>query len=196
MVGVFGSWFLMSLGVGRRTLFLYGLCGLFVTLLILGLLGIPDDRGAASLATGVIMLVWAAFYQLTVGTIAFSLVAELSTRRLQIKTVALGRALYNVVAIICNVLTPYMLNSTAWNWGNYAGFFWSGTCFLSLIYTYFRVPEPSGRTFAELDILFERRISARKFKQTKVDAFDQTVEGGAIQEYEEKIHQVENVQKA
>jgi SP family general alpha glucoside:H+ symporter-like MFS transporter len=165
-------------------------------LLILGFLGIPDDRNAASLATGAIMLVWAAFYQLTVGTIAFSLVAELSTRRLQIKTVALGRAMYNVVAIVCNVLTPYMLNPTAWNWSNYAGFFWSGSCFLAIIYTYFRVPEPSGRTFAELDLLFERRVSARKFKQTKVDAFAEAVEGSAIQEYEQKIHEIENVQKA
>ena len=43
------------------------------------------------------MLVWALFYQLTVGTIAYSLVAELSTRRLQIKTVVLGRNAYNVV---------------------------------------------------------------------------------------------------
>lgn len=60
-------------------------------------------------------------------TLAFSLVAEMSTRRLQIKTVALGRAAYNVAAIISNVLTPYMINPTAWNWGNYAGFFWGGS---------------------------------------------------------------------
>lgn len=60
-------------------------------------------------------------------TIAFSLVAEMSTRRLQIKTVALGRAAYNVAAIVVNVLTPYMINPTAWNWGNYAGFFWGAT---------------------------------------------------------------------
>jgi SP family general alpha glucoside:H+ symporter-like MFS transporter len=30
MVGVFGSWILMTLGVGRRSLYLYGLCGLFI----------------------------------------------------------------------------------------------------------------------------------------------------------------------
>lgn len=108
----------------------------------------------------------------SVRTLAFSLVAEMSTRRLEIKTVALGRAAYNIAAIISNVLTPYMINPTAWNWGNYAGFFWGGSCFLVLIYAYFRVPEPSGRTFAELDILFERKVPARKFKTTEVNAFD------------------------
>ena len=104
--------------------------------------------------------------------------------------------MYNIVAIICNVLTPYMLNPSAWNWQNFAGFFWAGACFLSIIYTYFRIPEPSGRTFAELDILFERGVSARKFKKTDVDAFEERVEGGAMQQYEKKIHDVENVQRA
>ena len=126
MVGVFGAWFLMSIGIGRRSLYLYGLCGLCSMLFILGFLGLVPHahKKEASLATGSIMLVWAMFYQLSVGTVCYSLVAELSTRRLQIKTVVLGRNLYNIVGIICSVLTPYMLNPGAWNWGNYAGFFW------------------------------------------------------------------------
>ena len=101
ILGVFGSWFLMSLGFGRRSLYLYGLCGLFIMLMILGFLGLASDRNAASIATGAIMLVWATCYQLTVGTVCYSLVGEMSTRRLQIKTVALGRATYIIVAIIC-----------------------------------------------------------------------------------------------
>jgi SP family general alpha glucoside:H+ symporter-like MFS transporter len=37
--------------------------------------------------------------------------------------------------------------------------------------TYFRLPEPKGRTFGELDILFEDRVPARKFATTQVDEF-------------------------
>lgn len=143
IVGVIGAWFLMSRGIGRRTLYLYGLCGLFVMLMIMGFLGLAPEsqRDAAGLATGGMMyvdthpsgnkvtmltrsyrIVWAAVYQLTVGTVCYSLVSEMSTRRLQIKTVVLGRNLYIIVGIIASVLTPYMLNPSAWNWGNYAGF--------------------------------------------------------------------------
>ena len=188
-VGVFGAWFLMSLGIGRRSLYLYGLCGLCTMLFILGFLGLVPHghKKEASLATGSIMLVWALCYQLTVGTVCYSLVAELSTRRLQIKTVVLGRNLYNIVGIICSVLTPYMLNPGAWNWSNFAGFFWAGICFLCIIYTYFRVPEPQGRSFAELDLLFERGISARKFASTRVDVFEERVEGGLIEEAGRKL---------
>lgn len=173
-IGAFVVWAFMAWGVGRRTLFLTGLCGLCCTLLTLGFVGlVPESHHhAASLATGSLMLVWAGFYQFSVGTVAFSLVAEMSTRRLQVKTVALSRVAYNMAAIIVNILTPYMINPTAWNWGNFAGFFWGGTCFLMIVYHYFRLPEPSGRTFAEMDLLFERRIPARKFKTAKVDAFD------------------------
>ncbi|KAI2883056.1 hypothetical protein CBS76997_6057 [Aspergillus niger] len=186
MVGVFGAWFLMSIGLGRRTLYLYGLCGLCVMLLVMGFLGlVPEEhKTQAALATGSMMIIWALFYQLTVGTVAYSLVAELSTRRLQIKTVVLGRNLYNIVAIVCGVLTPYMLNPGAWDWGNYAGFFWGGICFLCIVYTFFRVPEPNGRSFAELDLLFERGVSARKFAQTQVDVFDETMEHGTVNHYQ------------
>lgn len=179
MAGVFVAWFLMSLGIGRRTLYLYGLCGLCSMLFIMGFLGLVPSahRDSAAFATGSIMLIWAAVYQLTVGTVCYSLVAELSTRRLQIKTIVLGRNLYNIVGIICSVLTPYMLNPTAWNWGNYTGFFWAGICFMCIVYTYFRIPEPKGRSFAELDLLFERGVSARKFSTTVVDVFDVDVAG-------------------
>ena len=73
-----------------------------------------------------------------------------------------------------------MLNPSSWNWGNYAGFFWAGICFLCIIYTYFRIPEPQGRSFAELDLLFERGVSARKFSSTKVDVFDERVEESEV----------------
>jgi SP family general alpha glucoside:H+ symporter-like MFS transporter len=173
-IGPLICWFFMSRGVGRRTLFLCGLSGLCLTLLTIGFMGIlpAHMKHGASLATGSLMIVWAACYQFSVGTVAFSLVAEMSTRRLQVKTVALSRVAYNIAAIFANILTPYMINPTAWNWGNRAGFFWAGTAFIMVIYHYFRLPEPSGRTFAEMDLLFERRIPARKFKTTEVNAFD------------------------
>lgn len=183
-LGVFGAWLLMALGIGRRTLYLYGLCGLFTMLLAMGFMGLVSDRRTASFATGTLMLIWALIYQLTVGTICYTLVAELSTRRLQIKTVVLGRAAYNVIGILCAVLTPYMVNPSAWNWGNYTAFFWAGLCACCIVYTFFRVPEPRGRTFAQLDVLFERKVAARKFAKTRVDVFEEEVDVKIVSSYE------------
>jgi SP family general alpha glucoside:H+ symporter-like MFS transporter len=63
----------------------------------------------------------------------------------------------------------------------------AGICFLCIIYTYFRVPEPQGRSFAELDLLFERHVSARKFATTDVDVFGEAVDNNVINKYEEKL---------
>ncbi|KAH7082384.1 trehalose transporter [Paraphoma chrysanthemicola] len=188
-VGAFVTWIFMAWGVGRRTLFLGGLTGLFCTLLTLGFVGLVADQKTRSLTTGSLMLIWATFYQFSVGTVAFSLVAEMSTRRLQVKTVALSRVAYNMAAIVVNVLTPYMINPTAWNWGNYAGFFWAGTCACVLVYHYFRLPEPSGRTFAEMDLLFEMGTPARKFKTTSVNAFDVALHHQVSDDKAEILHE-------
>lgn len=39
------------------------------------------------------------------------------------------------------------------------------------MWIYFRLPEPKDRTYGELDVLFEQRVSARKFASTKVDPY-------------------------
>ena len=50
---------------------------------------------------------------------------------------------------------------------------WGGLALLTWIWAYFRLPECKGRTFDELDILFAKKVSARKFSKAVVDAFDE-----------------------
>ena len=78
-----------------------------------------------------------------------------------------------------------MLNPAAWNWGAKTGFFWAGVGGLCSIWAYFRVPEPKGRSYAEMDMLFEAGVSARKFKETDVASFATAGHGkGGIEEAE------------
>lgn len=55
----------------------------------------------------------------------------------------------------------------------YVGFVWGGCATIVFIWAYFRLPETKDRTFHELDILFAKKISARKFASTNVDAFNE-----------------------
>lgn len=81
-----------------------------------------------------------------------------------------------------------MLNPGAWDWSNFAGFFWGGICFLCIIYTYFRVPEPTGRSFAEMDMLFEQGISARKFAEAEVDVFAESLNDELVASYRRRLN--------
>jgi SP family general alpha glucoside:H+ symporter-like MFS transporter len=173
MCGTLFSWVLMT-HFGRRTLYVGGLMSLFVFLMVVGFISLAGHQNiGASWGMGSMLLVYTFVYDSTIGSVCYSLVSELSSTRLRIKTVVLARNLYNCFSIINGVIIPYMLNPTAWDWGGKAGFFWAGFCALCLVWAFFRLPEPKDRTFAELDVLFRRGVSARKFKSTKVDVFQE-----------------------
>ncbi|KAF5020008.1 hypothetical protein F66182_7973 [Fusarium sp. NRRL 66182] len=171
-LGTMFSWFLMG-WCGRRTLYLYGQASMCLFLLTIGAVAFAGrDNVAAQWAIGSLLLVYTFVYDCTVGPVCYSLVAELSSTRLRTKTVVLARNMYNITGIATNIITPRMLNPSAWNWGAKGGFFWAGSCFVCIIWTYFRLPEPKGRSYGEIDILFERGVSARKFSSTEVERVD------------------------
>ncbi|KAI9684716.1 MAG: hypothetical protein M1829_000091 [Trizodia sp. TS-e1964] len=173
-IGSIGSWFLMSY-FGRRSLYLWGLFIMTILLFIIGFIALaPDSSTGATWAVGSMLLVYTFVYDITIGPVCYSIIAEISSVRLRTKTIVLARNLYNMCGIMNNVITPFMLNPSAWNWRGKTGFFWGSICTLCFIWTYFRLPEPKGRTFGELDILFERKITARKFDTTVVDPFAST----------------------
>ncbi|KAI0134804.1 sugar transporter [Daldinia grandis] len=175
MVGTAGSWFLMS-RMGRRTIHFSGLCCQLLILIIVGSLSFPGTNSSVW-AIGGMLIVFTFVYDFTVGPVTYSLISELSSTRLKAKTIVLARVAYNASNIFVNVMTNYQLSSTAWNWGAKTAFFWAGTCLISSIWVFFRLPEPKGRTYAELDLLFEHHVPARSFSKTKIDPFSQRVDG-------------------
>jgi SP family general alpha glucoside:H+ symporter-like MFS transporter len=180
-VGTVCSWFVMQ-RVGRRTLYVWGLAVMFTILLIVGFLGIPDPSSSAiGYTSGVLLLIFVFTYDITVGPVCYCLVSELSSTRLRIKTVVLARNCYNLASIGAVFLNPAILNPSAWNLKGKGGFIWCAFCGISFVWTFFRLPEPSGRSPAELDILFEREIPARQFSKVTVDPFRSTGMG-AVQE--------------
>lgn len=158
------------LKLGRRDIYLYGCIGLLALLLVISFTSIASNA-ASKWAIGSMLLVFTLVYDLTVGPICFALIAEVSSTRLRSKTIVLARSVYNVGGIIVNLLTTFQLTPkpSGWGWGARAGYFWSATCFLCIIWIYFRLPEPKGRTYGEMDIMFERNIPARKFASTQLE---------------------------
>ena len=176
-IGVVISWFAMA-RIGRRTLYVYGLAILCLIMAVVGGISmVPGARSetplaSTSWATGSMLLIFTFIYDFTVGPVCYSLVSEIPSTRLRQKTVVLARNFYNIIGLILGFIIPYMLNKKAWNLMGASGWVWSGCAFLCTIWAFFRLPEPKDRTFAELDVLFERKISARKFHKTEVDMFN------------------------
>ena len=186
IVGTMSAWLILP-HIGRRTLFVSGLAVMLTILLIVGGMGIPEPVSSLGWASGALMMVFVITYDMTVGPTCYCLVAEIPSTRLRIKTVVLARNAYLTVSIGANFLNPPILNPSAWNLRGKGGFIWAGICFIELIWAYLCLPEPKDRSPAELDMLFEHHVSARKFASTKVDPF---YRGDSIAGVAEKVHEV------
>ena len=170
LAGTILAWFVLQYA-GRRTLFITGLAVMFSILMAVGFMGIPSPQEGLGWASGSLMMVFVLTYDLTVGPVCYCLVAEVPSTRLRIKTVVLARNAYLIASLVANFLNPPILNPSAWNLRGKGGFIWAGICFCILAWSYFRLPETAGRSAAELDMLFEQEIGARKFRKAEVDPF-------------------------
>lgn len=47
----------------------------------------------------------------------------------------------------------------------FAGWIWGPSCFITVIWVYFYLPEIKNRTLEEIDEMFEARLPARKFRK-------------------------------
>lgn len=168
ILGAIMSWIWMRYA-GRRTLYLVGLVGCLIVLIVGGIVASLPETNATSWALGSLIILLTFIYDSTIGPVCYTVVAEIPSTRLRVKTVVLARVAYNLASIVVNVITPRMLNPTAWNWKGKSCYLFAGTTFLCLIWCYWRLPEPKGLTYMELDILFQKRAKTKKFKEFQVN---------------------------
>ncbi|KAM6507859.1 hypothetical protein FSOLCH5_013060 [Fusarium solani] len=168
-VGTIISWFYISKW-GRRTIWLAGFSSLVVILWVIGFLALAKQTAALAWAQSLLCIVWLAAYSMSVGPIIYTLVAEIGSTRLRTQTVVLARSTYYVGNIICGgLLQPQLLSPGAWNAKGKTAFFWAGLATLTLVWGYFRMFETKGRTFGEMDYMFQKGIPARKSANYKIN---------------------------
>ncbi|KXH38287.1 maltose permease MAL31 [Colletotrichum salicis] len=152
--------------VGRGNLTFYGLAILTVFLLITGGLGTGTSQPMIK-GTVAFILIYSWWYNVSIGSTAFSLLAEVSTSRLRAKTVAIGYASQNSINVMWQFVIPYMFNPDKANLGAKIAFIFGGLCLFSLAYLWLFQPETGGRSYEELYEMFAKSVQARKFKSYK-----------------------------
>lgn len=154
---------------GRRTIYLYGTATNVFLLFLLGVCASIPQNEKTNYAQACLGVIISFVYAGSLGPITYSIIAETSSVRLRALSTGVGRAAYYVAEIPMIYLASQMLNPTGWDLAGKCGYVWGGTACVCFISAYFCLPELKNRSYRELDILFNRKVSARKFKSTVID---------------------------
>jgi fucose permease len=175
VVGNMLAWPLMTIW-GRRSGYILTAVLATLFMYLIGFLGIaPNSNTGAMYAKSVILLLFNFIYNLGLGPLVYVLIAELPSTRIRGKTLGVACFVPHIFSISITAGLPYAMSPTEANWGAKTGFLFGGLGTLTVIWAFFCLPESKGRTFEELDILFERKVPARKFASIDLTNFDRHV---------------------
>lgn len=172
VVGNVLSWPLMTI-LGRRSGYIWT-CGFTTVLMyVMGFLGLASNsNNGAMYAKSVMLLLFYFVYNIGLGPIVYVLIAELPSTKIRGKTLGIACFAPHIFSISITAGLPYAMSPTEANWGAKTGFLFAGLGTLVVVWAFFCLPESKGRTFEELDILFDRKVSARRFDKTNLMDFD------------------------
>ncbi|KAL2832611.1 general substrate transporter [Aspergillus cavernicola] len=162
------SWFLLSY-IGRRTMYLFGCCTLSLLLFTIGAVDLAPRQQSTTWAQCALMLLCTFIYDLSLGPFCYVLLAEVSSARLRGFTIALATVACFVWSVVFAVVIPYAMNEDEGDWRGKIGFLFSGLSAGCALYCFWCLPETRGRTFEELDVLFERGVESRRFECYRVE---------------------------
>ncbi|KAL2134968.1 hypothetical protein VTI74DRAFT_10195 [Chaetomium olivicolor] len=97
--------------------------------------------------------------------VSFTCVCMVSYNRLRSYTFGLAAAVGFLGAWLTTFTAPYFINTDSLNWGQRYGCIWFPSCAIAVLWVFFFLPETKGRTFEEIDVMFEARLPAKEVQK-------------------------------
>lgn len=160
VVGIIISWSVLN-SFGRRKAFISGMVALTIVLFLIGIMDVIRTSGAKWVQAS-LTVIYALFYQMTIGPLAFSILGETSSPSLRAKTVGLATAVQSIFGTVINIVVPYLVNPDKANLKGKVGFIFGGLSAMATFWSFIYIPELKGRTFDEIDYMFQNKVNPRK----------------------------------
>lgn len=159
VVGNLISWSVVNT-LGRRKTFISGMIAMTIVLFLIGIMDVIPTSAAKWVQASLTVL-YALFYQMSIGAIAFAVLGETSSASLRAKTIGFATATQSVFGTVMNVVVPYLVNPDKADLKGKVGFIFGGLSAMATVWSYFYVPELKGRTFDEIDYMFQSKVNPR-----------------------------------
>ncbi|KAK5659578.1 hypothetical protein OQA88_780 [Cercophora sp. LCS_1] len=147
----------------HRPLMFFGVGVCVVMYLIMGIGGVLPQTRTTLLMIGVALQFTSISYGPAVGA-SNAVMGEVSAIRLRAKSLGIGSAFAAVAGTFWTVVMPFLFNQDQANLGGNIGWIFFGMGVLVLGVMYWDVPGTKGRSFEELDRMFEMGVKARRFE--------------------------------
>ncbi|XP_006890445.1 PREDICTED: solute carrier family 2, facilitated glucose transporter member 2 [Elephantulus edwardii] len=139
---------------GRRSLFLFGMSGMFLCAIFMSVgLVLLDKLAWMSYVSMVAIFLFVSFFEIGPGPIPWFMVAELFSQGSRPNALAIG-ALSNW---LCNFLIAVLFQYIADFCGPYVFFLFAGVILGFTLFIYFKVPETKGKSYEEISAYFQKK---------------------------------------
>ncbi|KAH8691541.1 general substrate transporter [Talaromyces proteolyticus] len=151
--------------MGRRTLALSSFVVLFIIDMVVGGVAFADQTSPiVAKITAAFCLMFGFFFAAGFGPLTYIISSEMPTARLRNKTGALTFMSVSLFNMVVTFVLPYIANADEANLAAKTYLIFGGWMLGCIIITYFCLPETKGRSPAELDEMFNARVSTRNFR--------------------------------
>ncbi|KAI9732081.1 MAG: hypothetical protein M1834_004177 [Cirrosporium novae-zelandiae] len=156
---------IMNDRIGRRPLLLAGSIVQIAGLFTMGGLGTPETI-TPEMKSGIVacLIVFAFGFSLGWAPLTYVVASEVPALRLRDMSQRTAGMVNIVTSFVVAFTIPYLLYTPYAALGSKVGFIFGSLAFLSLIFTYFCVPDCKGKPLEQIDSLFHQGVPVRKFK--------------------------------
>lgn len=150
---------------GRRPMLLLSTSAVAVVLLIVGGAGLASDKTMALDRTIVAMVyIFMIVFNLALGPAVWVVTSEISTGPNRSKLMATSTGASWFCSWLVTFTFPYLFDTDAANLSARVGFIYGSLMIGAAIWIFFFLPETSGRTLEEIQVMFQLGVPAWKFK--------------------------------
>ncbi|PYH96660.1 general substrate transporter [Aspergillus ellipticus CBS 707.79] len=173
---------------GRRPMLLLSCCMVCAVLLVVGGAGTATHKTLALDRTIVVMVyIFMIVYNLALGPAVWVVTSEISTGPNRSKLMATSTGANWFCSWLVTFTFPYLFNTDGAGLSARVGFIYGCLMAAAAVWVFFFLPETSGRTLEEIQVLFQRHVPARKFKTYEIS----DLSGSAALDDKKEAHAME-----
>ncbi|KAI9045666.1 general substrate transporter [Aspergillus affinis] len=150
---------------GRRPTAFTGMSALFIINCIAGGLAFDTGNKSATMGIAALSFIFNFFWAASFYSLSNLMPSEIATAKLRNHTMAYTIMCAQTTAVITTLAVPQLTSADAANLGSKTYLVFAGCMAGVLVFAYFFMPETRGRTFAEIDEMYDAGIPMRAWRK-------------------------------